>query len=647
MLFIDGNFWLLTFVVGLVSLGISAAITFLYKQPAVSERDRYSYSRRERLPHNPKSKLLKVGLPVAIATMLVVKFVYWAFMPAFQGSFGGYYWPVFFAVVPATVAALFTHEYSRARVYVLSALALVAAFFVYPLFNYMGNAWGLDNAKRLAAQPNVVRIAGPKEVIPPTEPNQAVRVTQSIAAFKGMTALSSQTGNNLGSVFQIDAKSYDLQSINGHRFWVAPLQFKNLKDTMNLSDRVSPGYVYVDAQDPRKEAQLKLGFEIRLFEDASFGLNLGRWLYNKGYTDGNFVDAKFEADDNWAPHWVVTYVQKPFGGVAGQKITKVLVVDVSKATPVLNEYEFGKQPHWIERVNPESVVMDHVTQYGLYSGKYAQDNYWSVFWGTSGEGTMKPAEADLNYTSDDHSVWVMPMTSTGSKDHTVNGVMVADTTKNEMVYYPGISGFNTGASVIETMSHAQGVGQFKNFTIEQVQLYSIYGQLTWMGIITSPQSTGSSYLGIALLHAHGQNSSDVIIAPDLERALAIYANQLAVKGTGGEASISKTAENSKSVEGKVFRIAALAGNINQTATTYTFMVEGDANVYNITRDTYNKVMLVKEGDHVKFTYLDIQGAELAVSSFACKEIDGNVAKAAAPKAPAQDGVKADKVEDRK
>ena len=94
MLFIDGNFWLLTFMVGLVSLGISAAFTFLYKQPAESSRDSYSYSRRERLPHNPKSKLLKVGLPVAIATMLVVKFVYWAFMPAFQGSFGGYYWPV-------------------------------------------------------------------------------------------------------------------------------------------------------------------------------------------------------------------------------------------------------------------------------------------------------------------------------------------------------------------------------------------------------------------------------------------------------------------------------------------------------------------------------------------------------------------------
>ncbi len=616
----DSNYWPLALLVALVSAGIFAAFNFFFKETKPSDDDRFRYSYDRRKPYDRKRTLTVGCITSALVSLALVRVVLYYFMPSFQGSYFGYYWPLFAAVVPSTVLALIRHEW-RGRTIAFSVLGLVMLVFVVPTVQYTYNAWGADNAQRFAAQPKI-RIAAADEVIPPTDPNRMVRVTKKNAAFKGQTALTSSPDANLGSKYKIDADAYDLQSIAGHRYWVAPLEFANFADSMNFGEPMSPGYVVVDAQDPNKDAFLKLGYSMTLFEEGNFGLNLNRHLYNQGYTGGMLVDAKFEADDNWKPHWVVTYIRRPFGGIAGREITKVIVVDVSERTPKVVEYKFGEQPHWIERANPEDLIKEYAENWGMYSGEFAKNNYWSIFFGIRKDGTLKPSEFDLNYTTTDHSVWVMPMTSTRDTDHSVAGVLVADTTKNEMVYYPGLRGFNVGATVVDTMSHAPGTGQFKNFSVESVQLYSIYGELTWVGIYTSPQSVGSSYLAVGLLHAHGQNSADVVIAPDMQRALALYSNQLAKRGNG-EGGIAREAQVSKEVSGKIFRISTLPGNAQQQQAVYAFLIEGDKRIFTLTRDTYTKVPFVQAGDHVRFSYLDIQGPELAVTTFSAAEIEAD------------------------
>ncbi len=611
----DFDFWPLALLVAIGSAGVFAAFNFFYKEKLGRDDDRYNH-----LEPYVRQRTLVVGCSVSfLAALLLIRLVLYYFMPSFQGSYFGYFWPLFAAVVPSTLVALFMHDWQRRTIFRVR-MALLALVLVVPTVQYAFNAWGPENAQRFVAQPKI-RIASADEVIPPTDPNHMVRVTKKNAAFKGQTALTSSKDAALGSTYSINAEAYDLQAICGHRYWVAPLDLANFADSMNFGEPASPGYVVVDAEDPNKEAFLKLGYNMTLFKEGRFGLNLNRHLYKLGYTDAVLSDAKFEIDDSWKPHWVVSYIRHPFGGIAGREITKVIVVDVSERLPQVVEYKFGEQPHWIERANPQDLIQTYAENWGLYSGDFAKSNYWSIFFGMRMDGTLQPAEFDLNYTTVDQSVWVVPMTSTRKSDHSVAGVLVADTTKNEMVYYPGLRGFNVGATVIDTMSHAPGTGQFKNFTVEWLQLYSIYGELTWVGIYTSPQSVGSSYLAVGLLHSHGQNSSDVVIAPDMQRALALYSNQLARRGSA-EGGIAREAQESKEeVSGKIFRIAVLPGNAQQQQAVYAFLLERDKRIFTLTRDTYAKVPFVQAGDHVRFSYLEIQGAELAVITFSVKEID--------------------------
>src|SRR6185369_9666291 len=116
----------------------------------------------------------------------------------------------------------------------------------------------------------------------------------------------------LGSTYEINKDSYTLQSVKGHRYWIAPLTFHNFFDEINMGSPVSPGYVVVDAEDPDAEPEIKQGYKIRLFTDQIWGLSLTRFLYQYGYTDGILDDPTLEVDDDWTPYWVVTYIRRPF-----------------------------------------------------------------------------------------------------------------------------------------------------------------------------------------------------------------------------------------------------------------------------------------------------------------------------------------------
>jgi len=127
----DSNFWPLALLVALVSAGVFAAFNFFFKEAKPSEDDRYSYRYNERKPFNRKRTLMVGCIASAVASLLLVRLVLYYFMPDFQGSYFGYYWPLFAALVPSSVLALFMHEW-RGKSIALSILALVTLFIVVP-----------------------------------------------------------------------------------------------------------------------------------------------------------------------------------------------------------------------------------------------------------------------------------------------------------------------------------------------------------------------------------------------------------------------------------------------------------------------------------------------------------------------------------
>lgn len=552
--------------------------------------------------------------------------MFYLFMPTFQGTLGGFYWPAFITIVPAVVLGLLTNGEEQSGKGVVATIATtVVLLVVVPIGQIMWSSFGPGNAQRFAALANVTTVQ--EDILPPTDPNMMVQVTKSVAAFKGQTALTSDKTQNLGSRFYVDPESYVLQAVAGHRYWIAPLRFANSGDSFwgplmgNLSE--SPGYVVVDAQNPFKDAWVKLGYHTTIIKDGAFSNDLGRFLYRRGYMNVDLYEAKFEVDDEWRPHWIVTFVRYPFEGVAGKVIDKVVVVDVSESEPKVSEFELGKEPKWVERAMPQSLIDSYLKDWGYWNNDYAKQNPWKAFFGFRKDQSTQPVEYDMNYTTDDHSVWVVPMSSMNNSDHAVTGVVVYETTGNEAKFYPNIRGFNEGATVQETIANSP-VFLGKSLGVENPQLYSIYGELTWVSIVTNAQSTGKGYAGVALLSARGQNASDVVFAPDMNRALGQYANLLARRGSRTTGDVNRLTET-KELSGRVLAIGIVPGNVQQP-NQWVFMIEGDGRTFTLGRDTYVKIPMVEKGDKVTFSYLELAGNELAVSSFRAERLEPTSAK---------------------
>lgn len=611
----SSEYWPIALLWAFIAAAASAGIAYLGGNQTISG----GWNREEKTINGGSRALLAGGATFVVA-LLCVRFLMYYIQPVFQGSFFGY-WPVLVAsLVPAFAIGMIANGFNSKKAWVVTVVAGLALVIV-PITQYGFNAWGPENAAKHAALPKI-RIAGPEEKIPPTDPDRMVQVPPSVAIFKGQTALSTEAG--IASRYTINKDTYTLQYVGGHRYWIAPLTPVNTGDTFWTplfgGTTTSPGYVVVDAENPHKDAWLKLGYEISLWTDQNWTLNLSRFVYQHGFREGALDTPIFEVDDNWQPHWTIGYVRKQFGDVSGNKLEKVIVVNVSKSTPVLEGFDADKKPEWVDRINSRSLVSQWASDWGWYGGEFAKANHWSVVFNLNRTGTMKPADFELAYTKDHHNVWIVPMTSTHDNDHTVVGVLVFETGKNEATFYPGIKGFNEPSSVDETMVNARD--NIKHYPVESVQLYNIYGELTWVAVYAAPQSIGKSFGGIGILNAHSQDAADVVFANDKQTALRLYASQLARRGAGGE-SISQTAQQSKEISGKIKRIALLPTSGLGGTPTYMFVLAGDNRIYVVTRDTYPLIPLVKEGDEVTFTFLDTHSSESAVNTFKCKALDAN------------------------
>lgn len=594
----DTHFWIFTIFWALISASIACALTWPGKFALPLE------------PIQPATK--RTATTTFVIALLALRCLMYYGMPVFQGSFFGY-WEVLSVTIAVgvTVALTLGKPIPGAKGYVaLTALALIATP---ALMLFFSSNWGQTNSARFADLPNI-KIAAPDATMPPTDPSHMVLVPRSVAIFEGSKKLQGE----ISSRYKIDKESYTMQSVAGHRYWIAPLTLINTGDTLNLTNPESPGYVVVDAESTKAEAELKLGYRIKLFNDQQWQLLVQRQVYQQGYTDRTLGRAFSEVDDQWQPYWTFGYFKKPFGGMAGLSLDKIIMVNVSSEEPEVTVASPKDKPDWLDRVLDEDIVRQYAIDWGMY-GRGHSENYWSIFFNWNKEGTLQPADVELNYTSNEENVWIVPMTST-TGSHAVQGVLVFETNKNQAIYYPGLNDFYIGDSVRRTMANAND--NIMHYSVENPQLFSINGELTWVGIYVSPQENGMSFAGIGLLHAHNQNSADVIVSNNKTTVLSQYANQLAMRRKSGQL-VSKTADVSKQLRARVGRIAPLPStSLTNSAPTYLFAIDGESRTFRIGRDTYSRIPLVKEGDEIEFNFFDTSEEEESVISFQCIKCAG-------------------------
>lgn len=474
---------------------------------------------------------------------------------------------------------------------VVGVLAIIAPFLI-----SVFTTWFDSNAKALAAIPNVKMVNS--KVLPPTDPNHIVLVSQSVASYKGQQVIGS-TGQNLGSAYQLDPTSYTLQSIRHHLYYVAPLSYNNV--FVNLSNPHTPGFVVVDAENPQAVPQLYTdstnpGSSIAYLPGALLNQDLLRHVYLSGYTYGRLLDPTLELDDNFHPYWTISLMQ-PIRGYVGDTLTQVLIVDAH--TGAITAYSPQNVPSWVDRVMPADTVTQYLTWWGLYHA--------APWFNPSGLGQQKPASSpELLYNNVDQPVWLIPMTSSSANDNSSTGVFLFNTHRNEADFYP-LQGLGIGDNVTSTFASTRA--NIRNYNVASVQLYQIDNTPTWVAIYVQSTSTGDIFQDVGMVDARNLNGGNVQFEPSLPQVLQDYQQWLTQAGGGGGGSPGVT---TLTVTGKVLRIAPVSQNGN---TVYYIQVAGQKTIFTANLSLSPKLPLVQPGDTITGTYASGGGSVVTLLSF--------------------------------
>ena len=576
---------------------------------------RLGFGRREKFE---RRKFLRWFIGYFIFNYIVCLAILYFSLPALTGPFGGWQWilwPLAFSSIgnlfafaaPAVgvleeaaamsqggrgrsssggVAGRMPSQYSRGAIAAgvfglifVGIIGIVAAILI-TIFT----TWFDTNAKALAAIPNVTMHASP--TLPPTDANNIVLVSQSVASYKGQQVLGS-TGQNLGSAYGLDQNSYVLQSINHHLYYVAPLNYNNV--FANLSSPTTPGFVVVDAENPQAVPQLRTdatqaGTSLGYLPGALLNQDLLRHVYLSGYTYGKLLDPTLELDDSFHPYWTISLMQ-PIRGYVGDSLTEVLLVNAH--TGEITKYKPQDVPSWVDRVMPSDTISQYLQWWGLYHS--------APWFNPSGQGQQKPVGTpELLYNSVDNPVWLIAMTSSSANDNSSTGIFLFNTHKNQADFYP-LAGLGIGDNVQNTFSSTRA--NIRNYNVASVQLYQIYNEPTWVAIYVQGTGSGDIFQAVGIVDAKNLNGSNVQFEASLPQALQDYQQWLAQQGSGTQPAGGGTTQT---VTGKVLRISPIQQGTN---TVYYIQIQGQNVIFTANLSLSPKLPLVQPGDTVTGTYL--------------------------------------------
>jgi len=560
-----------------------------------------------------------LGILFVVNFLLSVVILYFD-MPALTGPYGGWQW-LFWPIIISGILSVLLNGYTSTQRFasvlmqqrermmsggrgpvidnnfsnsrstlaegaaISGVIAIIVVLFMGLVVNgiiVVATTWFDGNAKSLAALP-IVEKEPSTSVLPPTDVRHIVLVTQAVAAFKGQQVLG-QNGKNLGSKYHFEQTQYTLQSVKQHLYWIAPLVYNNI--FANLGNYDTPAFVAVDAENPDAQPQIRDGYHLHYVPNALLNQDLLRHVYLSGYTYGILSDPTLEVNDDWQPFYTISVLQ-PTHGFTGNALREVLLVDPQSGA--ITKYTPKDVPTWVDRVVPADLVSDYLGWWGLYSS--------APWFNPSGAGQQNTANSpELVYNSVDQPVWLVPMTSSARTDNSSTGIMLFDTKNNQAKFYP-LAGIGIGDTVVSTFE--KNPVNLQHYSVTSTQLYSIFGQPTWVGIFTQTNSQGDTFQAVALLDAHSLNGGDVQMAPTLNQALSLYQQWQATNTHGTSNGNPNPGSTQGSVSGKVIRVAPTSST---NGTVYYIWIEGQSSIFTAPLSLSPLLPLVQPGDIVTATY---------------------------------------------
>lgn len=405
----------------------------------------------------------------------------------------------------------------------------------------------------------------------------------------------------IGSISKVG--EYSIQSVKGELYWVAPLVHRDVVKWITNLDGTN-GYIMVSATNPQdvRLVQNLDGKQIKIVyqEEAYFLQDLHRHIYINGGMKYGMTDFTFEIDDNGKPHWVVSLYEHAVG-YGGANAVGTAVVDAQSGEVKI--YSIKDTPKWVDRIQPESLVINQIKDWGLYVKGFLN----SVI---SEEGVLLPSEGtSLVYGKDGRSYWYTGITSAGADESTVGFMLVDSRTKEAKLY------MQTGATEVAAMTTAEGKVQEKNYKATFPVMYNILGKPTYVLGLKDKADLVKSVAFVSV-----EDFSLIGIGDTKEDAYRNYKEVLESKGN----DISFESDvNLEKIDGTISRINQ---DVRSGNTIYYITLEDNKElIFTATSKVSAELPITMVGDKVSISYDKSDSNIISVSEFDNKNI-GQVQK---------------------
>lgn len=516
---------------------------------------------------HPGHKTYTIFGTIISAVLLFVMMYY--FMPTLALDFTGIYLIALLAAIPVTLLC------GRPKAIIGWVVALVLLIVVAFL-----TSSPMLHATAYRDLLGKETISDFNSALPPIDITQAPLVSEDMA-LQAMQKRLSELGAQ-GS--QLAVRHPVKQLVKGKLVWVAFLDHSGFFKWWK--DEVTPGYLIVSAHDPANvQLVMDLGgkpLRMRYLQSAYFGDQIERHAYRSSFAmmATGLTDFEPEIDDDGVPFYVgTTYKHKV--GFSGSDTTGI--VTVNAITGEVAQYAMGKEPAWVDRIQPEEFVLEQMEDRGEYINGYINLNK---------EGVMRvDGHLDLVYGSDERPYWVGGMTSTG-RNNGLSGFYFVDSRTKAVRWFkvPSVSQ--------ETAAHAvENVNPEKKYTATNALPFLVAGAPTYVMALRDTQGVSRAFGMVDM-----RNNQVIAVADTLGATLRSYQAKRSTNRVAGEIG---TASKMVELQGNVARISSEFRN-NQTM--YYITLEPSekflGTIFTGSSDLSEELVLTKPGDKVQLTFSD-------------------------------------------
>lgn len=390
-------------------------------------------------------------------------------------------------------------------------------------------------------------------------------------------------GENPGLGSQVVLGTPVIQKVDGKLVWVVPLEhsgfFKWLK---NLDG--SAGYVVV-AANRVDDVTLVTDHKIKYQANAYLLDDLNRHVrfFGGGLFRG-LTDYSFELDDEGVPYWVLTEYRNRW---LFQLPEATGVRIVNAATGETRHYGINQIPEWVDRVQPETFIMQQIDN----QGKYVH----GVF-NFSNQDKFRPSYGDIIIYNDDRCYLFTGLTSVGSDESAIGFILVDMVTKESFLYQM------SGATEVAAQRSAEGKVQQYGYRASFPMIINLDGQPTYFMTLKDNAGLIKQYAFVSVA-----NYTTVGTGESMDSALRDFRQT-----RGGNGGIV-TGQASEKVTGKVLRIAS--ESVGESLTYKLILEEEPTLIFTVTYDLSNELALTEVGDRVRMEYIAAGNGVCMASGF--------------------------------